>query len=210
MGVQQKRKLVFAGIASLLFALSPVIAAAADDSSTTTVSATVNSVISIETDGTVAISLTPTVDPVVSSNNDEVTVSTNNMTGYNLTLQDTDTTTTLTGIGNAGNTFTSIGGGINAAAALTNGTWGFAIATGTTGLGTNNFDASYSTENNSTTSTSKWAGVPSSSGSAVTIKSTSTTAVGDITDVWFAARAAASQPADTYTNTVRYTATTNI
>lgn len=189
---------------------SPAIASAATEYDDTQINVTVGSAISIESDGTVAISLTPTVDPVVSSNSDEVEVSTNNMTGYNLTIQDTDTTTTLTGVGNGSNTFTSIGGGINAAAALTNGKWGFAVPTGTTGLGTNNFDASYSAETNNTSSTSKWAGVPSSSGSAITIKSTAATASGDTTTVWFAARADPSQPADTYQNTVRYTATTNI
>jgi hypothetical protein len=154
---------------------------------------------------TVALSLTPTGSGVVTSASDTVTVNTNNTTGYNLTVADSDATTTLA---SGGNTFAAHSGTKAAPTALANNTWGFAVATGTTGIGTNGFDASYSAETNATSSATKWAGMPAS-GSPVLLKSTTTTATNDTTSVWYAAKATTAQPSGTYTDTVTYTATTN-
>lgn len=185
--------------------VSPAIASAASNTANTTVNVDVGSSISISTSGTVSISLTPTSGGVVSSASDTVTVSTNNTLGYNLKLADSDATTDLT---SGGNSFTTSVNAMAAAAALANNTWGYAVPTATTGIGTNTFDASYSAETNATSSATKWAGVPAS-GSGVTIKSTASTASGDTTAVWYAAKANTSQPNGTYTDTVTYTATTN-
>ena len=185
--------------------VSPAIASAASNTANTTVNVDVGSSISISTSGTVSISLTPTSGGVVSSASDTVTVSTNNTLGYNLKLADSDATTDLT---SGGNSFTTSANAMTAAAALANNTWGYAVPTATTGIGTNTFDASYSAETNATSSATKWAGVPAS-GSGVTIKSTASTASGDTTAVWYAAKANTSQPNGTYTDTVTYTATTN-
>lgn len=154
---------------------------------------------------TVALSLTPTGSGVVTSASDTVTVNTNNTTGYNLTVADSDATTTLA---SGGNTFAAHSGTKTAPTALANNTWGFAVAAGTTGIGTNGFDSSYSTESNATSSTSKWAGMPAS-GSPMLLKSTTTAATNDTTSVWYAAKATTAQPNGTYTDTVTYTATTN-
>lgn len=192
------KRIAVAGATGLV-ALSPLVASAASSSANTTINATVNSVISITTASPVALSLTPTAGGVVTSASDTVTVNTNNTAGYTLTLADADATTTLV---SGGNTFTAHSGSFASPTALANGTWGYAIAT----LG--GFDASYSTETNNGSSTSKWAGVPAS-GSPQTLKATGTTASNDVTTVWWAAKATTSQPNGTYTDIVTYTATTN-
>jgi len=202
---QMKIKRIIPAAAAAIVIATPVIGSAASSNANTTINATINEVISISTSSTVTLSLTPTSGGVVSSGSDTVTVSTNRTTGYNLAVNDSDATTTLA---SGGNDLTAHTGTKTTPTALANGTWGVAVATATTGIGTNGFDASYSTETNNGSSTSKWAGVPAS-GSPMMIKTTSSTASGDTTTVWYAAKADASQPNGTYTGTVTYTATTN-
>ena len=192
-------------VALLGVVVSPAIASAASNTASTTINASVGSSISISSGPTVAISLTPTAGGVLTSASDTVTVSTNRVSGYNLGIADSDATTNLV---SGSNNFTAGTGTKTAPATLTNGTWGFAVATGTTGIGTNGFDASYSVETNNASSTSKWAGVPAS-GSPMMIKTTAATATNDTTTVWYAAKANTSQPDGTYTDIVTYTATTN-
>lgn len=194
-----KIKRIIPAFAAVAVAITPVVASAASQSANTTINATVNEVISISTSSTVTLSLTPTSGGVVSSSSDTVTVSTNKTNGYNLTLADADATTTLA---SGGNTITAHSGTFAAPTALTNGKWGYAVAAA------GGFDASYSTETNAGSSTSLWAGVPAT-GSAQTLKTTSSTASGDTTTVWYAAKANSSQPNGTYSGTVTYTATTN-
>lgn len=192
-------------VSTLGIVLSPAMVGAVSSNANTTVSATVGDTISISTGTTVSFTIAPTAGGVVSSSSDTVTVSTNRTAGYNLTVADADATTTLA---SGGNTFTASSGTKTAPVTLTNGTWGFAVVTGTTGIGTNGFDASYTAETNNASSTSKWAGMPGT-GSPMTLKSTSTTATNDTTTVWYAAKANTSQAGGTYTDSVTYTATTN-
>ncbi len=194
-----KAKRIFASFAAVAVAITPVVASAASQTSNTTINATVNEVISMTTSGTVALTLTPTSGGVVSSASDTVTVSTNRTTGYTLTLKNADTNTSLV---SGGNNITAHSGTPATPTVLTNGTWGFAIAGAP-------FDASYSAENSNGSSASKWAGVPSSSGTAATLKTTSATATNDTTTVWYAVKADSSQPNGIYSDTVTYTATTN-
>lgn len=197
---------VVAAVSALAVVASPAVASAAIDTQSTTINATVNAAISMTTSGTVGITLTPTSGGVVSSNSDTVTVDTNRSTGYNLKLSDGDTTTNLV---SGGNTFTAPTSTWGSTATLTNGKWGYAIASGTTGLtASSNFDASYSAETSNAASTSKWLGIASSA-SPQTVKTTSAAATGDTTTVWYAAKADLSQPEGTYTDSVTYTATTN-
>jgi hypothetical protein len=194
---------VFSVVATLL---SPAIVGAVSQSANTTISAAVQAVVSISTGGTVSISLTPTGAGVVTSNSDTVTVSTNDASGYNLTVIDGDTTTNLA---NGGNNFAASAGTKTTPVTLATNTWGVAVNTGTTGIGTNGFDASYSVETNNASSTSKWAGMPASNGTAMLLKSTAATASNDTTTVWYGVKADTSLPAGTYTDTVTYTATGN-
>lgn len=191
-----KISLLVALLAVGAVAFAPVAAEAADDD--TTVSVDVGGIISVVSSNAVNISLTPAVGGLYSSDSDTVTVTTNNSSGYDLTLADSDGTTSLT---SGGNSFTAASGTYASPAALTAGRWGFAVAGGS-------FDVSYTAETNHAIDSTKWAGVPAS-GSAVNIKSTAVPAPsGDVTTVWYAAAADASQASGTYTDTVTYTATT--
>ena len=192
-------------LSTLGIIFAPAMAGAASNTANTTVSATVGDTISISTGSTVSFSLTPTAGGVVSSSSDTVTVSTNRTAGYNLTVADADATTTLV---SGGNTFTASSGSKTTPVTLTAGTWGFAVANGTTGIGTNGFDASYTAETNNASSTSKWAGMPAT-GSPMMLKTTAASATNDTTTVWYAAKATTAQAGGTYTDSVTYTATTN-
>ena len=132
------------------------------------------------------------------SASDSLSVSTNNTSGYNLTLANNDTTTSLQ---SGANTIGAHSGTHASPTALANNSWGYAIPGG-------NFDASYSALTNVTSSSTKWAGVPSSS-SPNTLKTTASTASGDSTTVWYSVKADTTKPNGTYTDTVTYTATTN-
>jgi hypothetical protein len=194
-----KIKQVIPVLAALAVVVTPVVASAATQTANTTINATINEVISISTSTTVTLNLTPTAGGVVSSSSDTVTVSTNKTNGYNLTLADADATTSLV---SGGNTITAHSGTFAAPTALTNGKWGYAVAAA------GGFDATYTTETNAGSSATLWAGVPAT-GSAQTLKTTSSTASGDTTTVWYAAKANSSQPNGVYSDTVTYTATTN-
>lgn len=204
--VKQNAKIAAWVLVAAAVASAPVTVSAANESASTTINATVNEVISITTGSPVAISLTPTAGGVLSSASDTVTVSTNRSAGYELTLKNADTSSNLT---SGGNNITPTAGTMAASSALANGSWGFAIATATSGAETNNFDASYSAETNSAASTSKWAGIPTSSGTAYKLKDTASTATNDTTTVWYAAKVNTSQVSGVYTDVVTYTATTN-
>ena len=190
-------------VVGLVFAPTRQASAA---TATTTITTTVNKVISMSSTGAVALTITPVAGGAVSSNSDTVTVSTNSTAGYTLTLADSDATTTLA---SGGNTFTAMTTTWGSAATLTTGKWGYALASGTAGLtATSNFDASYSAENSNASSTSKWLGV-AATGSPQTIKTTAATASNDTTTFWYAAKADITQPSGVYTDTVTYTATAN-
>lgn len=189
-----------AGLAVVAVLASPVVASAATTSQSTTINATVASTISMSTSATVAVALTPTAGGVVSSASDAVSVSTNNGTGYALSLSDGDTNTSLV---NGGNTITAHAGTYAAPTALAANTWGYRV------VNVGGFGASaYSAETNATGSTSTWAGVPSSA-SPQSLKSTSSTATNDVTNVWYGVKANTSITNGLYSDTVTYTATTN-
>lgn len=177
---------------------SPAVVSAAQGTSSTTINATLASTISITSNPTVAIAVTPTTGGVVSSQSDTVSVSTNNTTGYNLTLSDSDTNTNLV---SGANNIAAHNGTYATPTTLTGNSWGYAVAGG-------NFSASYTAEPSNPSSTTKWAGVPSSA-SPQQLKTTAATASADQTTVWYGVRATASQAAGVYSDTVTYTATTN-
>lgn len=202
---RQRLSTYIALLAAISVIVSPALVSAANDTDNTTINATIAPVISMTTVSPVTIALTPTSGGVVTSASDTVTVDTNNATGYNLAINDSDSTLTLA---NGGNNFAASSGTKTSPIALANNTWGYAVNSGTTGIGTNGFDAAYSTETNNGSSTSKWAGI-TASGAPVMLKTTASTAVADTTTVWFAAKATTALPSGTYTGQVTYTATTN-
>ena len=186
-----------AGVVAIAAAVvTPVVASAV--TANTTINATIGSTISMTTGTTVAIGLTPGASPVVSSASDTVTVSTNKSNGYNLTLADSNATTTLV---SGANSIAAHTGTYAAPSALGTNSWGYAVAGGA-------FDATYAAESSSTSSATKWAGVPAT-GAAQLIKTTAAPASGDTTTVWYGVKVDATKPTGVYTDTVTYTAVTN-
>lgn len=190
-----------AGSLALLAVLaSPIVAGAATDTKNTTINATINSTISMTTSSTVPIALTPTASGVVSSASDTVTVATNNSTGYNLSLADSDTNTNLV---NGANNVAAHNGTFASPTALGANSWGYRV------VSAGGFGASaYSAETNSGSSTSTWAGVPSSA-TPQQLKTTASTTAGDATTVWYGVKVDTTKPSGVYSDTVTYTATTN-
>lgn len=199
-GIIKRRAVVASVISAFAVLISPVIASAANNSASTTINATIASVISISTLGTVAIGVTPTPAGAATSNEDTVEVSTNNAAGYNLTLSDSDTNTNLV---NGGNTIAAHAGTFASPSTLANNSWGYRVdGAGTFGAGPT------VDETNEANLTGVWAGVPSSA-APQQLKSTSSTATDDATDVWYGVKVDTSKPNGLYTDQVTYTATTN-
>ncbi len=170
------------------------------ETTNTTVNAVVGSTISISSNGTVNLAITPTASGSATSASDTVSVSTNNTAGYLLTIADSDATTTLVSGGNSiaasANTFAAPG-------ALVNNTWGFRVdGVGSFGAGPT------SAATNAASLTGNWAAIPAT-GSAATIKTTGTVASNDTTTVWYGAEADTSKPNGTYSDIITYTATGN-
>jgi hypothetical protein len=181
--------------------ISPVVAGAlATDTKGTTINASVASTISMTTSATVNVALTPTSGGVVSSASDTVSVATNSANGYALSLSDGDTNTNLV---NGANTIAAHAGTFNTPTALAANTWGYRVVSAGGFTST-----AYSAETNAGSSTSTWAGLPSSA-SPQQLKTTSTTATADTTTVWYGVKANTSIPNGSYSDTVTYTATTN-
>lgn len=200
-GLLRRRAAAVASVMSAFAILaSPVIASAASNTANTTINATIASVISISTSGTVAIGVTPTGSGAATSNSDTVTVSTNNAAGYNLTLADSDTNTNLV---NGGNNIAAHAGTWASPTTLANNSWGYRVdGAGSFGAGPT------SAETNQANLTGSWAGVPSSA-SPQQLKTTSATASGDNTVVWYGVKVDTTKPNGLYTDQVTYTATTN-
>jgi hypothetical protein len=195
----KKIGLIGIGIPILLLVTGAVASAA---TANTTINAQIQPVISVGSSTTVALSITPASGGSISSASDTVTVNTNDSAGYNLTLSDGDTNTSLV---NGVNTITAHSGTQAVPTTMTtNNKWGYRVDN------VGGFGAGPGAVLNSVASSSlTWAGVPSSS-SPNTLKSpTSPSGVGgDTTTVWYATRVDQTIPSGTYTDTVTYTATT--
>jgi len=76
--------------------IMPLGVSAATDTDNTTINATIASVITMTTSGSVGINITPVTGGAQSSASDTVTISTNNSAGFDLTLANSDATLTLT------------------------------------------------------------------------------------------------------------------
>lgn len=198
--MRQRATSITLAMMAIGLAVTPVVASAASQTGNSTISATVGSSITVSTSSTVTISLTPTAGGVVSSSSDTVTVNTNNALGYNLTLSSSDTNTNLV---SGSDTIAAHAGTYASPTALANNTWGYRIVS-QGGFG----GTAYSAEANNASSSSTWAGVPSSA-SPTTIKTTAAPATNEATTVWYGVRATSAQPNGTYSDTVTYTATTN-
>lgn len=190
-------KTLTAGLLTIGILAIPLSAQAADS----TVSVSVTGIISVfTTSGTVTLgAITPDSTGRQSTNRDIVTVSTNNTTGYTLTLKDSDTTYTLA---SGGNSFAASSATPAAPATLANNTWGWRVD------GLSGFGAGPSAVLNSAAPSSlTYAAIPANA-TPFTLRTTATTGSTN-TDVWYSARANDSLSEGTYTDTVTYTATAN-
>lgn len=190
-------KPIFYAIIIASFLATPVLVRAATATEDTVINAQISSTISITTSGTVALPITPTTGGSQTTAADTVTVATNNATGYNLSIRDSDANTNLV---NGSNNIAAHAGTVASPSVLANNTWGFRVDGGTFGAGPTSGSV------DQPTNAATFAGVTSS---AVQIKTTTTTAAADVTSVFFSAKANTSLPNGTYTGTVLYTATTN-
>jgi hypothetical protein len=184
-------------LASLVFIAMPLTVSAAN----TTINVSVTGVIStFTTSGTVTLgALAPDATGRQSTNNDVVTVSTNDADGFTLTLEDADATRTLA---SGGNSFAASAGTPASPVTLVNNTWGWRVDD-LSGFGA----GPTATIANTAPSALTYAGIPANA-SAFTLLATAGTG-SEVTDVWYSARANDTQPTGTYTDTVTYTATVN-
>jgi len=168
---------------------------------TTSVNSSIGSIISVfSSSGTVAINATPTAGGVQTTNNDVVTVSTNNTAGYTLQLNETSASTALVATGGS---IPATTGTIASPVALAVNTWGFRVDSSTIG----GFGATATTPaTNAAIGAVKYAAIPTT---AATIKTTSATATNDTTNVFYSVAVNTATPSGSYTNSVTYTAVTN-
>ena len=178
----------------------PTAVYAATNTADTIINANIASTISLLNTGTVNLPVTPVSGGAQTTASDTVLVSTNNTSGYTLSLKDSDATTALTKdsdtIPASSNTYAS-------PAVLANNTWGYRVDDSAIG----GFGAGPTTAStDQTTNAALFSGIHTTDD---TIKSTTTTTAGDTIYVWYSVKADTSNPNGTYTDTVTYTATTN-
>lgn len=173
---------------------------AVSSTANTNVNVAIGNTISITSSGTVNLSITPTSSGESSSASDTVSVSTNDAAGYTLQLASSTSQVTLK---NGSNTIAASAGTQAAPVSLADNTWGYRVDN-VGGFGTGPTSA----QTNVATLTGSWAGIPAT-GSPNTLKTTSATASGDTTTVWYGAKADTTLPGGTYSDTVTYTATAN-
>lgn len=156
---------------------------AASQTGTSTINAEIGSTITLAVSGDVNIAAVP--GGGVATGSHDVTVSTNNATGYKLNLSSNSTATTLA---KGSDTLTAGTGAFATPTALGNDEWGYRLGT---------FAAN------------SYAGVVANTDPVVTIKSTSTTATADVTPVTWGVNVVSAKPSGTYSREVLYTAVTN-
>lgn len=192
------KKPVFA-LSLLAIALTPVAVGAA--TANTIISSDISGVIGLfTTSGTVNVDVAPSGAGAQTIASDTVTVSTNNVAGYNLKLAEAGASSDL--VSGSDTIPASAGTQASPVVAAVN-TWGYRVD-GVGGFGAGPTTAA----SNQAIGARTFAAVPAT-GAPNTLKSTSAPATNDVTTVWYQVTANTSTPPGTYTNTVIYTAVTN-
>jgi hypothetical protein len=198
--VYQSKKLIAVSSMGLLLAVVlPLNAEALTQS--TTITSTIGSTINVfTTSGTVTLNATPTGSGVQSTASDTITVSTNNSSGYTLSVAETNASSSLV---SGGNSIAATSGTYASPTALTANKWGYRVdSLGSFGNGPT------SAITNNAIGTLTYAAVPATASPQV-LKTTATTATNNTTTVWYSLAVNTSVPSGTYTNSVTYTAVTN-
>lgn len=188
--------------------LSPTVPTNAD---TNTADSTTADGYTLTLSSTSAVNLGLTLGPV-----DTMTVSAGNVNvitnspGYRLFIGMVGASDNLQGTGSASSyAITGITGTLTAPAALTRGTWGYAIPSGTTHLSPNGFNDAYSNISSGTPdSTKKFAIPPVSTNKPdlIAVSTSATDSAGDSYPVYYGVRANLSTPQGEYSNSVMFTA----
>ena len=158
--------------------------------------------ITISSSGTVSLNVTPTSSGSCTTQNDIVSVFTENPSGYTLSLANSTTNTTLS---NGSNTINSSTASQSSPAALSVNSWGYRVD-GVGGFGAGPTTSQTNISLNSTT----FAKVPPSNGTADTLADTNVAANPAVnTSVWYSVCANTNVSSGSYTAQVTYTAVTN-
>ena len=197
------------------FITLPVKTAHADENeseseSETIINATVTrpaDIIFLSVPETATLNLTPTLGGTMTVVSSDIDVGTSSSNGYRLYLEmtgnDADSNSLINTTSNAEITSN---GTFARPAALSNGTWGYAISSSEDVIATpNGFDANYETMQNATPTNSKFAAVPDSSSPAQKIAKSNEMG-DDIITVYYGVRTGYETATGTYANTVLYTA----
>jgi len=196
--MKAKTKFLIAGVGLLL--LGPIAAGAVSSTANTTITAALASTISVTSSSTLTLNVTPASGGSQTTDKDVVSVTTNNATGYALTLSDTDSNNNLV---NGGNTIAATTGTYASPVILPNNSWGYRVdSLGSFGAGPT------TATTNQTSNALLFAAVPVLA-SPQQIKTTATTASSDVTNVWYSVKVDGTKPNGNYSDQVVYTATTN-
>ena len=192
-----------AGSLLVFFAIFSTTSVVSALTANTTITSTVSKVISLlTTSGSVNLDVVPTGAGAQTIASDTVTVSTNDVSGYTLTLSSSTASLPLT---SGANTIPASTGTRATPSLQSANTWGYCVPTVAT---MTSLCPSGNASSAAISGTYKFAGIKAS-GSGDTIANTNTTASNATTTVWYGVAANTSQPSGTYTNTVTYTATIN-
>ena len=157
-----------------------------------TVSAVIETVLAITAPDKLDLNLTPSSSGTLATSDATVNVSTNNFTGYTLSMSTTTDNTALTHT-NGTNSINSTSSSVSRPATLSSNTWGWYPSSLATNPGGSNY---------------QFAAIPSLS-SAYPLKSTDAMSTNDETTVSFGIMADTSIPAGSYSNTITFTAIAN-
>ena len=156
----------------------------------------------------VSLALNASSNGVMTVGESDISVSTTAPSGYKLYLGMTGArsdTNSLIHTTNSANVITS-SGTITSAVALTNGTWGYAIPSGSITVA-NDFDTSYTTQTSGAVNTSKFASVPAGDNDPVLIDQTdAANPTAKTIPVYYGIRAGFETATGTYSNKILYTA----
>lgn len=187
-----------AAVSVVGLAVAPVVSAATTGS--TSLEAQVGYTISMDSvsPATTTLSIAPVAGGAQTTRSTAVTITTNDSAGYTLSHNTSSAT-----LAKGADTLASTAGTWTVPIALANNTWGYAVASGTSGLTpvSNGFDASYANIDSAASSTAKYAAMPTTSTS---VRSTSAAATSEVTTFWFSAKVDNTKPSGNYTATISY------
>jgi hypothetical protein len=161
--------------------------------------------ITVSSDGTVNLDVSPVAGGNCTVQSDSVGVLTDNSNGYVLSVTDSTTNTNLV---NGSNTISASSGTYASPASLTTNSWGYRVD----GLGSFGSGPTTAQSNTSASSISSltFAGMAASNQTPVQLANTSSPAdPAQTTTVWYGVCADQTQPNGTYSTQVTYTAITN-